>query len=175
MYVKLCSQIHCLRIIYGWIHPLVLACLCFRIRCWVAQIGVHIQRDLTTCSSLQVILVRGTIPAHIDQRGSGPNATLKSNFAKNNWSTWDNKKSATSIVIFLRFEVGGVPRKMDLVIGKSESRFLHRSFCAVLVCARKSRIFTHRNVFACITCIMRASEYVEIAAQIRVHIPKWVV
>ena len=38
--------------------------------------------DLKSYSSLQVILVRGTIPAHIDQRGSGPNATLKSNCAK---------------------------------------------------------------------------------------------
>ena len=38
--------------------------------------------DLKSCSTLQVILMQGTNPRLIDQRGSGPIATLKSNFAK---------------------------------------------------------------------------------------------
>ena len=142
-----------------------------------AQIAAHRSRsvyDLKSCSSLQVILVRGTIPAHIDQRGYGANATLKSNFAKNNWSTWDNKKSAASIIIFLRFEVGGVSRKMNLVIGNRESRFLHRSFCVVLVRARKNGISERNIVCARVTCITRASEYDRRASQISYHIPKWV-
>ena len=54
-------------------------------------------------------------------------------------------KYVSSSIIFLRFEVGGVSRKMNLVSGNHKPEILHRSFCAVLVRARKNGI-SQRNI-----------------------------
>ena len=88
--------------------------------------------DLKSCLSLQVILMQGTIPAHIDQRGSVANGTLKSNCSKFYWSLWDKKNNVSRYGICLSFDVGRMSRKMNLGTWNRACDFMHRAVCSFL-------------------------------------------
>ena len=66
------------------------------------------------------------------------------------------EEPTASTVQRLADEMGEVFRKINLVSVFMEHRFLHRSFCAVLVRARKSAFFARKNTLARVTCIVRA-------------------